>query len=117
VYGTVLFTFYEKPLEEQLRMKKMPDYLYHYSPRENRASILHNGLLGAHNGEWCIYLAEDRHSWEAANSDCWRVSTKNLNCMDFTSADENLDEVLYWGRIQGKIAISKNDIELLEVEK
>ena len=73
-------------------MKKMPDYLYHYSPKENRLSILENGLIGSHNGGWCIYLAENPNSWKVNNSDCWKVSTKNLDCMDFTSVDEGIDE-------------------------
>lgn len=97
-------------------MKKMPDYLYHYSPKENRLSILENGLIGSHNGGWCIYLAENPNSWKVNNSDCWKVSTKNLDCMDFTSVDEGIDEVLYWGKINGKIAISKDNIELCEVK-
>lgn len=36
--------------------------------------------------------------------------------MDFTSVDEGIDEVLYWGKINGKIAISKDNIELCEVK-
>ena len=39
-------------------MKRMPKYLYHCSPKENRQSILKNGLIGGHNGSWCIYLSE-----------------------------------------------------------
>lgn len=97
-------------------MKKMPEFLYHYSPKGNRAYILKEGLIGSHNGGWCIYLAENPNSWKVNNSDCWKVSTKNLDCMDFTSVDEGIDEVLYWGKINGKIAISKDNIELCEVK-
>lgn len=93
----------------------MPKYLYHYSPKENRLSILENGLIGSHQGKWCIYLAENIDSWKSSSMDCYKISTKNLNVDDFTSTDdENLDEVLYWGKIDDKIMISKNDIELIE---
>ena len=74
-------------------------------------------MIGSHQGKWCIYLAENIDSWKSSNNDCYRISTKNLNVADFTSTGENLDEVLYWGKIEGKIMISKDNIELVEEEK
>ena len=94
--------------------KEMPDYLYHYSPKENRNSIMNNGLIGSHEGKWCIYLAENPESWKRLGNDLYRINTENLNPIDFTSADETMDEVLYWGRIKGKIAIPKEYIELIK---
>lgn len=99
-------------------MKRMPKYLYHYSSKENRLSIIKNGLIGSHQGKWCIYLAENIDTWKNYGNDCYKISTKNLNPSDFTSTgDENLDEVLYWGKIDDKIMISKNDIELIEIKE
>ena len=98
-------------------MKRMPKYLYHYSSKENRLSIIKNGLIGSHQGKWCIYL-ENIDTWKNYGNDCYKISTKNLNPSDFTSTgDENLDEVLYWGKIDDKIMISKNDIELIEIKE
>ena len=97
-------------------MKQIPRYLYHYSPKKNRLSIIEKGLIGSHQGKWCIYLAENIDSWKSSNNDCYRILTKNLSVADFTSTGENLDEVLYWGKIEGKIMISKDNIELVEEE-
>lgn len=95
-------------------MKPMPEFLYHWSPKGNRKSIMEKGLVGSHYGGWCIYLAENPESWRHERFDCWQVSTKNLNCEDFTRVDEGLDEVLYWGRLDKKIAISKMELKLLK---
>ena len=94
------------------KSRQMPKFLYHYSPKKNRNSILNNGLIGNHNGEWCIYLAEKSDSWKQADMDCYRVSTENLKPSDFTSTGDGIDEVLYWGRIDGIIQIPKENIEL-----
>lgn len=92
------------------KSKQMPKYLYHYSPKKNRNSILNNGLIGNHNGGWCIYLAESPDSWKYAGMDCYRVSTKNLKPSDFTSTGDDIDEVLYWGKVDGIIQIPKENI-------
>lgn len=75
---------------------------------------MEKGLVGSHHGGWCVYLAENPESWGRECFDCWQVSTKNLNCEDFTKVDESLDEVLYWGRLDKKIAISKMELKLLK---
>lgn len=93
------------------KSKQLPKFLYHYSPKKNRNSILTNGLIGNHNGGRCIYLAENPDTWKSGDMDCYKVSTKNLNPSDFTSTGDNIDEVFYWGKTDGIIKIPKENIE------
>ena len=49
--------------------------------------------------------------------DLWKVLTGGLKLNEFTRVDEKLDEVLYWGKINGKIAIQKENVILCKGEK
>ena len=87
----------------------IPKYLYHYSEKSNRSSILSNGLVGKNNGRWAIYLATSPRSWKGLYkvADLWRIDTALLDHSQFSVVDPSLDECLYWGKDNtGKIAIS-----------
>lgn len=90
----------------------LPRYLYHYAPKSCRDSIESNGLVGKNNGRWAIYLAESPETWRGLHesADLWRVSTKVLNENDFSVVDSDLDEVLYWGKIDEEIRIPRAEI-------
>lgn len=96
---------------------KCPKYLYHCSSKENRQSILENGLVGGHGGAWCIYLSEEPKSWKQEEMDLWEILTDGLKLNEFTIVDEKLDEVLYWGKINGKITIPKENVKLCKESK
>lgn len=99
-------------------MIPFPSYLWHYLPRINREEIFKNGIIGNHNGRWCIYLSHRYDSWKGliADWDLWKVSTEHLNIDDFSIVDENVDEVLYWGKCGNKICIPNSEIILVESE-
>ena len=94
--------------------KKIPPYLFHWSSKENRFSILKNGLIGKHNGKWGIYLSENPKSWETKGFDLYKISTRNLDIEQFYSVDTGIDEIIYWGKIKGKIQIPISEIELVK---
>ncbi len=86
-----------------MRIKSVPRCLYHVTTPVNARNILKTGLIGDHNGHWCIYLSEFPTSWVGLhhNSVVLKVIVETLNPNDFTKVDPNLDEFLYWGKPDG----------------
>lgn len=87
---------------------QIPRYLYHYSPISSHTGILSNGLVGNNNGKWAIYPAASPRSWRGLHkfADLWRIDTSLLDHSQFSVVDQDLDEILYWGKDNsGKIAI------------
>lgn len=90
----------------------IPKYLYHYAPKSCRDAIDKYGLVGKNGGHWAIYLAESTETWRCLHesADLWCVFTDDLEAKDFSIVDQDLDEVLYWGKSSDKICISRTAI-------
>lgn len=94
----------------------IPDTLYHRTTKQACTSIRVNGLLGSHNGHWAIYLSKHQDSWaglHGSNNALFSVDTHNLDKNEFTFIDPELDEILYWGKIDGVIKIPPDAVKQL----
>lgn len=77
-------------------------YLYHATPQENVESIQLMGLKpgGLHGQSFAVYLSESPISWVESGMSVLRVDTKGLTGNMTTFGEKELDEILYWGRIE-----------------
>lgn len=92
----------------------IPDTLYHRTTKLAYDSIRENGLLGPHNGHWAIYLSERPETWAGLHDGdniLFSVDTRNLDKSKFTFVDPKLDELLYWGKVDGIIKIPPDAIK------
>lgn len=94
----------------------IPKYLYHYAPKSCRDAIDKYGLVGKNRGQWAIYLAESPETWRCLHesADLWCVFTDDLDERNFSVVDPDLDELLYWGKIDEEIRIPRTEIMRVE---